>query len=279
MTQSNYLLDNVSYPAGRIKINEMHQAAQQKNSGSTAPAVTFPHQYWLDTGNSLLKQRDAANSAWIEIARVSASSYVPIADFNAVPLEDSTGKCPPTQWIRQFPIDAQMCFGSWVQGFTTNDTWLTINTTRVGDAAQNFSENTAVIEADPVIARFTLKKAGKYRFYGLVTGQSDQDPEFRHYHRTRLLLDIAGTPVGLGPQSKQYFPSAFKVAVGSHNHDIKLIKTSDTPTTIDLQWRFSLNTSGTRTATIEAATFGCECLRVDEATTAEENFFPTASND
>lgn len=41
------------------------------NSGTSAPATTYAYMLWADTTNALLKQRNAANSAWITIGELA----------------------------------------------------------------------------------------------------------------------------------------------------------------------------------------------------------------
>jgi hypothetical protein len=67
MTQSNYNIPNDSAPAVRAQLNAVFGSIATNNSGSSAPATTFPHQWWYDTTTNILKQRNAADSAWINI--------------------------------------------------------------------------------------------------------------------------------------------------------------------------------------------------------------------
>ena len=67
MAQSNYNIPNDSAPAVRAQLNSVFQSIASNNSGGSAPATTFPHQWWYDTSTNILKQRNAANSAWINI--------------------------------------------------------------------------------------------------------------------------------------------------------------------------------------------------------------------
>jgi len=54
----------------RQQVNAVIAALVSSNSGSTAPDPTFPGMFWLDTSTTpaVLKQRNAANDAWLEIS-------------------------------------------------------------------------------------------------------------------------------------------------------------------------------------------------------------------
>jgi hypothetical protein len=67
MAQSNYNIPNDSAPAVRAQMNSVFQSIATNNSGTSAPSTTFPHQWWYDTTTNILKQRNAADSAWIDI--------------------------------------------------------------------------------------------------------------------------------------------------------------------------------------------------------------------
>jgi hypothetical protein len=68
MSQSNYNIPNQSAPAVRAQLNVVFGSIATNNSGSAAPSTTFAHQWWYDTTTNILKQRNAANSAWINVA-------------------------------------------------------------------------------------------------------------------------------------------------------------------------------------------------------------------
>jgi len=68
MSQSNYNIPNDSAPAVRAQLNSVFGSIATNNSGPTAPTTTFAYQWWYDTTANILKMRNAANSAWIDIA-------------------------------------------------------------------------------------------------------------------------------------------------------------------------------------------------------------------
>ena len=71
MSQHDYDLANQAGAAFRTDLNNALLAIVGQNSGATAPATTFAYMLWADTTTGLLKQRNAANSAWITIGLLS----------------------------------------------------------------------------------------------------------------------------------------------------------------------------------------------------------------
>jgi len=74
MSQHDYNLANADGATFRSDANSALQAIAECNSGATAPSTTFAYQLWADTANDLLKQRNAANSAWITLFTLSDPS-------------------------------------------------------------------------------------------------------------------------------------------------------------------------------------------------------------
>jgi hypothetical protein len=58
----------------RSDINGALAAIVSNNSSSTEPATTFAFQWWADTNNTLLKIRNAANSAWVTVGDYSTAN-------------------------------------------------------------------------------------------------------------------------------------------------------------------------------------------------------------
>jgi hypothetical protein len=66
MSQHDFTVDNGAGVAVRADINLALKALASQSSGASAPSPTFPAQVWADTGTGRLKQRNAANSAWVD---------------------------------------------------------------------------------------------------------------------------------------------------------------------------------------------------------------------
>tara|TARA_B100000700_G_scaffold189815_1_gene209161 strand:- start:30887 stop:32098 length:1212 start_codon:yes stop_codon:yes gene_type:complete len=87
MAQHDYDLANNPGATLRADLNALSEAVGSNNSGATAPPVTFPFMWWPDTANSLLKQRNSANTAWRVVAAIEDGELVPYSE--GVPLRRS----------------------------------------------------------------------------------------------------------------------------------------------------------------------------------------------
>jgi hypothetical protein len=84
MAQGDMNIANQGFPAFRADLNDQLEALVTNSSGAAAPATTFSHQWWLDTSTTpnTLRQRNAANDAWIVVGLFNQSTnsfVVPIA--------------------------------------------------------------------------------------------------------------------------------------------------------------------------------------------------------
>lgn len=73
MAQHDYNIANGSGLTVRTDINAVLSAILTNNSGATAPTTTQPFMWWYDTSTSLLKMRNAANTAWVTIIPITAA--------------------------------------------------------------------------------------------------------------------------------------------------------------------------------------------------------------
>lgn len=71
MSQADFNIANVSRSLFRQETNESLQALASLSSGATAPATTYAYQWWADTSTGILKQRNAANDAWINKGNIA----------------------------------------------------------------------------------------------------------------------------------------------------------------------------------------------------------------
>ena len=82
MAEHDYVIANQNGANTRSDLNNALAAIVSNNSKATAPATTYAFMWWADTANDLLKQRNAADSAWVDILTLStgAVSNAAIAD-------------------------------------------------------------------------------------------------------------------------------------------------------------------------------------------------------
>ena len=75
MSQHDQVIANDAGAAVRADINAALAALFGNSSGASAPATTIAYQFWADTTNNLLKQRNAANTGWL-VRGTLAESFV-----------------------------------------------------------------------------------------------------------------------------------------------------------------------------------------------------------
>jgi len=73
MAQHDYVIDNSTGANVRADINSVLQAIASNNSGSSAPSTTFAFQLFADTTNNVMKIRNAANNAYIELFQLDGT--------------------------------------------------------------------------------------------------------------------------------------------------------------------------------------------------------------
>ena len=75
MSQHDLVIDNNTGLNVRLDINDALEALGTNNSGDTEPSTMYPFQFWMDTTTDILKLRNEANSAWIELGSVLAPNF------------------------------------------------------------------------------------------------------------------------------------------------------------------------------------------------------------
>ena len=75
MATHDYNLANQDGASFRSDLNNALSAIVSNNSSSTEPASTFAFQWWVDTNNTLLKIRNAANDGWVTVGDYSATNF------------------------------------------------------------------------------------------------------------------------------------------------------------------------------------------------------------
>jgi len=88
MAQADYNVANQSGASFRADLNNQLAAIVSNNSGASEPSTTYAYQWWADTTAGLLKLRNAANSAWIEIVQLDG-------EWTNLALENGTAAAPP----------------------------------------------------------------------------------------------------------------------------------------------------------------------------------------
>ena len=81
--QHDYVIDNASGSVVRGDINDVLQAIVSLNYGPNQPTTRYPYQWWADTTANILKIRNSANDAWINVITLAGGVDVDAAsNFN-----------------------------------------------------------------------------------------------------------------------------------------------------------------------------------------------------
>ena len=102
MATHDYVINNDTGANVRADINVALSAIASNNSSTTTPSTTYAYQFWADTANDLLKQRNAANNAWISILTLSTGEVAEpgvVAGLDATPGADHTAVGPQTNTL------------------------------------------------------------------------------------------------------------------------------------------------------------------------------------
>lgn len=67
MAQHDMIIDNATFAAFRADVNSAIQALVTNNNGPDEPEVTYPRMWWPDETSGWMKQRNAADTAWINV--------------------------------------------------------------------------------------------------------------------------------------------------------------------------------------------------------------------
>ena len=74
MSQHDFEIANQTAISARSDINNALQALATNNSGASAPTTTYANMWWYETDTNLLKIRNEADTAWINVAYVNQST-------------------------------------------------------------------------------------------------------------------------------------------------------------------------------------------------------------
>lgn len=76
MTQHDYNIANQTGAAFRADLNNALSSILSQNSGTSAPSTTAAGMIWYDTTNGLVKQRNAADNAWVTLWRIDKGPFI-----------------------------------------------------------------------------------------------------------------------------------------------------------------------------------------------------------
>ena len=121
MSQNDYVIANQTTPLFRTDLNLALQALASNSSGSTAPVTTYANMMWYDTTANILKMRNEADSAWINLGTLNQGANT-FSTTNATNLTGTSTSNIPTAALATGTADTT----SYLRG---DRTWQVVSTT------------------------------------------------------------------------------------------------------------------------------------------------------
>lgn len=84
MSQHDFDIANQTASNARADINSALQALVSNSSGGSEPATKYANQFWYDTTNNILKLRNEANSAWLNVGYIDQTGGFRVLDDTQV---------------------------------------------------------------------------------------------------------------------------------------------------------------------------------------------------
>jgi hypothetical protein len=104
MSQHDYVIENQDGASFRADINNALAAVVSLNSGPTEPAAPFAYMLWQDTTAGVLKQRNAANSAWVALPEALAIRQLTSAAVQATTSGTSKDFTSVPSWVKRITV-------------------------------------------------------------------------------------------------------------------------------------------------------------------------------
>ena len=80
MATADYIISNQSGASFRTDLNNTLAAIVSNNSNSSSPSTTYAYQWWADTSAGILKIRNSANNAWIDMLNLDGTFVFDLED-------------------------------------------------------------------------------------------------------------------------------------------------------------------------------------------------------
>ena len=81
--QNDFVIDNGTGFAVRQDIQDALQALAGNSSGNSEPGVTYAYQWWADSNAGIMKMRNSANNAWIDMLNLDGTFVFDLEDGSA----------------------------------------------------------------------------------------------------------------------------------------------------------------------------------------------------
>ena len=106
MSQHDFNIANQGFPAFRSDLNDALLAVRSTNSGTTAPSPTVAGMLWYDTTNNILKRRNTANSAWIDVNADTVAATTVRGNSSGVPAAETSLSMATLRTMLGFDVSA-----------------------------------------------------------------------------------------------------------------------------------------------------------------------------
>jgi hypothetical protein len=180
MAQGDMNIANQGFPAFRADLNDQLQALVTNSSGATAPATTFPHQWWVDTSTTpnTLRQRNAANTAWIVVGLLNQSNGTfSISIATVTNLQSSLDAKATEQTFTGIAVQGSGGTSDWTQA-NSSSPWIATKTVTgilatdrpivdINLSAVAFADVEAVQSDWALVYRVEASAANQLKFYAL----------------------------------------------------------------------------------------------------------------
>jgi hypothetical protein len=170
MSQNDMIIANRTAALARADINSALQALASNSLGTSAPSTTYAGQWWYDSSAAILKLRNSANSAWIDVGIFSSGSFVPspgiASEAEATAGTNNTKLMTPLRTKNAaFPAFSASANGFIKLGGNITIQWGTNSVTQGGLFTVTFPTafSTAVYCITGATPTFTAKTTFKYR--------------------------------------------------------------------------------------------------------------------
>ena len=180
MSQHDYVIENQDGASFRADINSALAAVVSLNSGLTEPAAPFAYMLWQDTTAGVLKQRNAANTAWVAV--VDAIGAAPLTRL----LTSSTSQATTSGTVKEFTA-----IPSWVKRITVAFSGVSVSSTapimvQLGTGSTTYTTSGYLGSTDIV--------AGSTNFTNLADGflLTDSNAAANVFHGIMTLVNLGG---------------------------------------------------------------------------------------
>lgn len=113
MSQHDFNIANQGFPAFRADLNDALLAIRSTSSGATAPTPTVAGMLWYDTATATLKQRNTANTLWVDVNSDTLAATVVRGNSSGSAAAEASITMPTLRTMLGFPVTGAG-LGQWV---------------------------------------------------------------------------------------------------------------------------------------------------------------------